>query len=77
MRFLKGHIELLDEAGIKDESLDIVISNCVINLSPEKARILREAYRVLSPGGEMYFSDTYCDRRIPDHVKKDKVGFQV
>lgn len=76
MRFVKGHIELLDEAGIKDESVDLVISNCVINLSPDKARILREAYRVLSPGGEMYFSDTYCDRRIPEHVKQDEVSFQ-
>ena len=38
MRFVEGHIELLDEAGIKDESVDILISNCVINLSPDKAR---------------------------------------
>ncbi len=75
MRFVEGHIELLDEAGIKDESVDILISNCVVNLSPDKARILREAYRVLAPGGEMYFSDVYCDRRLPDHAKKDEVTF--
>ena len=74
MQFVKGHIELLDEAGIKDGSMDIVISNCVINLSPHKARILQEAYRVLAPGGEMYFSDTYCDRRIPEHVKSDEAS---
>ena len=75
MRFVEGHIELLDEAGIKDESVDILISNCVINLSPDKARVLREAYRVLAPGGEMYFSDVYCDRRVPAHVQKDEVKF--
>ena len=77
MRFVEGHIELLDEAGIKDESVDILISNCVVNLSPDKARILREAYRVLAPGGEMYFSDVYCDRRLPDHAKKDEVTFYL
>ena len=76
MRFVKGHIELLDEAGIKDESVDLVISNCVINLSPEKAQVLKEAFRVLAPGGEMYFSDVYCDRRLPEDVQKDEVRFQ-
>ena len=75
MRFVKGHIELLDEAGIKDGSMDLVISNCVINLSPDKARVLREAYRVVAPGGEMYFSDVYCDRRLPEDVKADEVSF--
>lgn len=40
-----------------------------INLSPDKARVLREAYRVLAPGGEMYFSDVYCDRRLPWEVR--------
>lgn len=74
MRFVKGHIELLDEAGIGNESVDLVISNCVINLSPDKARVLREAHRVLAPGGEMYFSDVYCDRRVPADVQKDEVN---
>ena len=74
MRFVQGHIELLDEAGISDESVDLVISNCVINLSPDKAQVLREAYRVLTPGGEMYFSDVYCDRRLPESVQKDEAS---
>ncbi|BDA48057.1 Arsenite methyltransferase [Coccomyxa sp. Obi] len=73
MQFVQGHIELLDRAGIQDESVDIVISNCVINLSPDKPRVLQQAYRVLAPGGEMYFSDVYCDRRLPPEVKKDEV----
>ena len=44
MRFVEGHIELLDRAGIQDESVDIVISNCVINLSPDKPRVLQQVH---------------------------------
>ncbi|KAK9806764.1 hypothetical protein WJX72_001784 [[Myrmecia] bisecta] len=73
MTFVQGHIEYLDKAGIEDESVDLVISNCVVNLSPDKARVLQEAYRVLAPGGEFYFSDVYCDRRLPAKVQKDEV----
>eukprot|EP01023_Acetabularia_acetabulum_P068147 TRINITY_DN956_c0_g1_i6.p1 TRINITY_DN956_c0_g1~~TRINITY_DN956_c0_g1_i6.p1 ORF type:complete len:531 (-),score=56.56 TRINITY_DN956_c0_g1_i6:121-1713(-) len=73
MNFVKGNIEYLDKAGIADESIDIIISNCVINLSPDKPRVLREAYRVLAEGGEFYFSDVYCDRRLSEAVQKDEV----
>ena len=73
MQFLTGHIELLERAGIKDESVDLVISNCVINLSPDKTSVIKEAYRVLKPGGEMYFSDVYASRRVPQAVQQDKV----
>ena len=122
LRFVEGQIEYLDQAGILDESIDLIISNCVvgcpagggslpacllagtvclvgsrcavlpacwrglcgcscmqahacalllllqINLSPDKAGVLREAWRVLAPGGEMYFSDVYADRRLPAEV---------
>ena len=74
MRFIEGHIEYLDKAGIADESIDMIISNCVVNLSPDKRRVLQEAYRVLAKGGEFYFSDVYCDRRLPQHVKDNQVG---
>ena len=74
MRFIEGHIEYLDKAGIADESFDLVISNCVVNLSPDKKRVLQEAYRVLAKGGEFYFSDVYCDRRLPQHVKDHEVS---
>lgn len=74
MRFIKGHIEYLDKADIADESVDIIISNCVVNLSPDKRRVLQEAYRVLAKGGEFYFSDVYCDRRLPQHAKDNQVG---
>eukprot|EP00873_Tetraselmis_striata_P046466 jgi/Tetstr1/466730/TSEL_011203.t1 len=73
MKYVKGYIEYLDQAGIEDESQDMVISNCVINLSPDKPRVLAEAYRVLAPGGELYFSDVYCDRRLPADVQKNEV----
>lgn len=73
MSFIKGHIEFLDKAGIKDDSFDLVISNCVINLSPNKPRTLTEIYRVLAPGGELYFSDVYCDRRVSEEAKKDEI----
>ena len=73
MQFVEGHIEYLDKAGIADKSFDLVISNCVVNLSPDKKRVLQEAYRVLANGGEFYFSDVYCDRRLPQHVKDHEV----
>eukprot|EP00887_Chlorella_sp_A99_P002978 scaffold24.g2978.t1 len=74
LRFVEGRIERLDEAGIADASVDLVISNCVVNLSPDKARVLREVARVLAPGGEMHFSDVYCDRRLPAEVCAESGG---
>lgn len=72
-RFIKGYIEDLEALGIADASIDIVISNCVINLSPVKERVFREIYRVLKPGGELYFSDVFANRRIPAQVQEDPV----
>lgn len=71
--FRKGYIERLDELDLEDNSFDIIVSNCVINLSPDKESVLREAYRVLKPGGELYFSDVYSDRRVPAELVKDPV----
>src|SRR5690606_33439676 len=50
-----------------------VISNCVINLSPDKQKVFNEIYRVLKQGGELYFSDVFADRRIPKHLQEDSV----
>lgn len=63
--FTKGVIEDLEASGIAANSVDIIVSNCVINLSENKAAVLSQAYRALKEGGEMYFSDVYADRRIP------------
>lgn len=73
VEFHKGYIEKLDELGLADNSFDIIVSNCVINLSPDKDAVLREAYRLLKPGGELYFSDVYSDRRVPAELLDDPV----
>lgn len=67
--FVHGYIEKLGEAGIKDESYDIVISNCVVNLVPDKQQVLQEVYRVLKHGGELYFSDVYASLELPEEVR--------
>jgi arsenite methyltransferase len=71
--FRQGYIEDLVTAGIADASVDLVISNCVLNLSPDKSRVFREIFRVLRPGGELYFSDVFADRRVPADLARDPV----
>jgi arsenite methyltransferase len=73
VEFLHGHIENLAAIGIADNSIDVVVSNCVINLSPDKPKVLAEIFRVLKPGGELYFSDVFADRRIPADLRHDPV----
>ncbi len=71
--FRKGYIEDLAGVGIEDASVDVVISNCVVNLSPRKELVLAEIARVLRPGGEFHFSDVVVDRRLPDAIAFDPV----
>jgi len=71
--FHKGLIEHLDDLPLEQGSFDIIVSNCVLNLAMDKAAVLRGAHRLLKPGGEMYFSDVYADRRMPADLVKDKV----
>ena len=71
VRFLHGFIERLDELDLETESFDVIVSNCVVNLSPDKDAVLRGVQRLLKPGGEFYFSDVYADRRVPDAVRDD------
>lgn len=68
-----GQIEDLRAAGIEDASVDVVISNCVLNLAPDKRAVFAEIFRVLRPGGELYFSDVFADRRIPARLADDPV----
>ena len=71
VRLVQAYIEDLRSAGIADASVDVVISNCVINLSPDKGRVFSEIFRVLKPGGELYFSDVFSGRRVPKHLAVD------
>lgn len=68
-----GYIEQLDALGLEPESFDVVVSNCVVNLSLDKEAVLKGVFRLLKPGGEFYFSDVYADRRVPEAVRNDPV----
>ena len=72
-KFIKGNIDNLDKIALEKNSFDIIISNCVINLAMNKQKVLKDAFDLLKPGGEMYFSDVYCDRRVPADLQKDPV----
>jgi arsenite methyltransferase len=73
VRFLHGYIERLDELGLEEGSFDVIVSNCVVNLSPDKDAVLRGVHRLLKEGGEFYFSDVYADRRVGQAVRNDPV----
>ncbi|MBH25513.1 MAG: methyltransferase type 11 [Myxococcales bacterium] len=68
VEFLEGRIE---EIPVESGTVDVVISNCVINLSDNKERVFSEIRRVLKPGGEFYISDIVADRRIPARLQED------
>ena len=71
--FRQGYLEQLEELALDNDSFDIVVSNCVLNLCADKNAVLRQVHRLLKPGGEFYFSDIYADRRLPAALQKDPV----
>ncbi|MHC4617280.1 MAG: methyltransferase domain-containing protein [Planctomycetota bacterium] len=70
--FIFDYIESLHK-HFEKESLDLVTSNCVINLTEDKKVVLRRVYEVLKFGGEMFFADIYADRRVPEQISRDPV----
>ena len=67
VEFRQGYIE---EMPVESDSVDVIISNCVINLSPDKSKVFREAFRVLRAGGKLAVSDIVTDGPLPDSVKQ-------
>lgn len=68
VEFRQGYLE---ELPVEDHSVDVVISNCVINLSPDKTSVLREVFRVLKPGGKISVSDIVTSGAMPEAMKAD------
>ena len=70
--FIHDYIENIDK-HFKKNSIDIVTSNCVINLLEDKRDILKKVHKILKEGGEFYFSDVYSSRRLPKHIRENKI----
>jgi SAM-dependent methyltransferase len=74
VEFHRGFLEKLEDIeALEDNSVDVIISNCVINLCMDKEAVLKNCYRLLKPGGELYFSDVYSNRRVPENLRQDEV----
>ena len=67
VEFRQGYLE---ELPVESKTVDVIISNCVINLAPDKSKVFAEAFRVLKPGGKLAVSDIVTDGPLPDSVKQ-------
>eukprot|EP00339_Tiarina_fusa_P029782 CAMPEP_0117070320 /NCGR_PEP_ID=MMETSP0472-20121206/49411_1 /TAXON_ID=693140 ORGANISM="Tiarina fusus, Strain LIS" /NCGR_SAMPLE_ID=MMETSP0472 /ASSEMBLY_ACC=CAM_ASM_000603 /LENGTH=262 /DNA_ID=CAMNT_0004793393 /DNA_START=137 /DNA_END=925 /DNA_ORIENTATION=- len=73
VEFRQGYLETLADLNLEAGSFDVIISNCVINLCSDKEAVLKECLNLLKPGGELYFSDVYANRRVPQELQDDEV----
>lgn len=73
VRFLLGDIERLEDLPLAAGAFDVIVSNCVVNLAPDKDAVMRGVHRLLKAGGEFFFSDVYADRRVPSALRNDPV----
>lgn len=72
VEFRKGYLE---DMPVEDNSVDVIISNCVINLSPDKSRVFAEMYRTLKPGGRVSVSDIVTSGELPEEIRQDMVAW--
>ncbi len=73
VEFIEGDIAKLDQLDLELHSFDVLVSNCVFNLVEDKVAVFAAAHRLLKPGGELYFSDVYADRRLPAALMHDPI----
>jgi len=71
--FVEGDIEKLDQLGLPEGHFDVIVSNCVINLVADKEAVFAAAFKLLKDGGELYFSDVYSERRVPEELRSDPI----
>jgi ubiquinone/menaquinone biosynthesis C-methylase UbiE len=72
VKFILDYMENI-ENNFSEHSLDLVTSNCVLNLAEDKEPILKQIFKILNFGGEFYFSDVYADRRVPEKIRTNQV----
>lgn len=73
LEFKQGYIEFIKDAGVPDASKNLVVSNCVVNLSPDKKKVIQGVYNALREGGEFFFSDVYANRRLTQEARQHEV----